>query len=213
MYRKLFSMILAGLLILALSACAGEKNENQSSAGSQQGEVQSEGYQKVQAVTAVVTEDAVLTDAYVFNYSVNEDGTYKVTNAGQKLDYEVKVKQGDIVRILTQGESASVVEVLGFSLPLNRGTIGNDRISTDPELISQGNMASLKEGTCYYDSKNGNTAGSAEDVSLVVEILERSDGWCRFLDDAGGKGLQGWIPETDLFYDFDTEIPVPDEIQ
>jgi len=206
--KKWICLIMTLAMVLMLSACAQSgKEENVSGAE----ETQVAGYQIVDAKTAVVLSDAKLTDIYTLIYEVDEQGQYQSQNPVYDPETEKTLAAGDIVRILQQVDEKCVVEVLkDYSIPFVRGTVDAAVLSTDPAQIALGNMGILRAETSYYDSVNGTVLGQTGPSDSVVEILERSEQWCRFRASTGGEDLEGWIPEDSVSYDFDTETIIPE---
>lgn len=145
--------------------------------------------------TAVLTEDAVLEDAYSYTYKDPEDySTYMWLDIGE----ERTLRSGDIVLVLADANGMSRVMIPYGDIPWLYGYVASDLLSSEFEEGRVGNQAIVTECS-LYDAIDGNVI---ENYSGKVRIHSVYGEWSEVTKHSGGDDMIYWVHLDDLSFDF-----------
>ena len=163
------------------------------------------GYDLLDAKTAVLISDAVLTDCY--SYLLKEGYDTPGTDDSQfyswiTLDSEKDLFRGDIVAVLEKDDGMSRVVIPYGDLPWLYGYVSSDLLSMDESDILSGNQAIL-ENCQAYDTPGENPLHTA---NARAKIIVRENPWAKVQE--YGTGTEPyWVRIADLSFDFDSAFP------
>lgn len=150
--------------------------------------------------TMVLTEDAVLADAYGYSCSDLEDGT-----AWNWFDLpERELFAGDIVLVLEETDGISRVVIPWGDIPWTYGFLDSGLLTDDLEALLRSNQVILPEAAASYDSPD-ETGDSLELLPCRAEVIKRRDGWA-YIQPLGTGESARWVKEGDLSHDFDAVV-------
>ena len=163
------------------------------------------GYNLLDAKTAVLTADAVLTNCY--SYLLKEGYGTPGTDDAQfyswgTFDFEYKLSPGDIVAVLEENDGKSRVVIPYGDLPWLYGYVSSDLLSTKEADILSGNQAILED--CQtYDAPSRN---SLYPTNARGKILSYEGEWAK-VQEYGTGAERYWVQTADLSFDFDSALP------
>lgn len=150
--------------------------------------------------TMVLTEDAVLADAYGYSCSDLEDGT-----AWSWFDLpERELFAGNIVLVLEETDGISRVVIPWGGIPWTYGFLDSGLLTDDLEALLRSNQVILPEAVASYDSPD-ETGDSLELLPCRAEVIKRRDGWA-YIQPLGTGESAHWVKEGDLSHDFDAVV-------
>lgn len=151
-----------------------------------------------EANTAVLIEEAVLTDCY--SYTLTSDNTY-IWSKGEE-GFELKLEKGDILCVFEEIHGISRVVVPYGDIPWIYGHISSDLLSTEPNDISDGRQAILWNAEAF-DAPEGDSIGY---TAARVKILSHDGEWVHVME--YGTGAEPyWVHFDELSFKFDGIIP------
>ena len=199
MRKALFSSLLA---VLLLAGCSPKEHL---SSPAPSAEIEISGYSLIDAKTAVLTADAVLTDCY--SYTLNEGygtpGTYDSQfYSWMELDFERELSQGDIVAVLGETDGMSRVVIPYGDLPWLYGYISSDLLSLETADTTSGKQAILEDCDAY-DAPDGVRLHPKD---ARVKITLRDGEWVK-VQEYGTGAEPYWVRFADLSFDFNESLP------
>jgi hypothetical protein len=117
----------------------------------------------------------------------------------RELGESFALSKNDMVVVIDKSGGICRVSAVAGDPPRIRGYIDESALSYDAALFAGGNQCILREATAYDGGGN-----EAETLTGLASVVQRADG--KALVSPVGYGAEFWVDESDLSYDFDTEI-------
>ncbi len=192
--RKMFLPLLCLLPCALLCSCTSAQGGNNSTPSTEEAQ-----YQTVErdGKTAVLLEDAVLTDSYAALSDENGQRTWT------DLSQDTPLKKGDVVLILKENETTAQVYVPTGDAPESLyGQVPAKVLSQNEADLQKGNLASVSE-QMTYDTIDGQEAGV---FSGMVEIVSREADWFQVRALSGGDPQLVWVPASSVSFNLDATV-------
>lgn len=191
--RKNLLPLLCLLPCVLLCSCTSAQGGNNSTPSTETK------YQTVEreGKTAVLLEDAALTDSYAALSDENGQRTWT------DLPQDTPLKKGDVVLILKENETTAQVYVPTGDAPESLyGQVPTNVLSQNEEDLQKGNLASVSEQMTYV-TIDGQEAGV---FSGMVEIVSRDADWYQVHTFSGGDTQLVWVPASSVSFNLDTVV-------